>query len=101
MQNNHGILQYHKDEVMSASPLRLVAMVYDFAINACEQKDLNRATKAVSVLRDVLDRDYSETVACLIGILRSCLESIRREDYDDALLTLQVLREGWGEIEKK
>ena len=99
MQNDLGRKRYHKDEIMGADPVRLIAMVYDFAIEACEQKDFNRAMKTLSMLRNTLDHDYSEIAVGLFGLFQWCLECIRREDYDDALVTLRELRESWGNVE--
>ncbi len=99
MQNDLGAKRYHKDEIIGADTVQLIAMVYDFAIEACEQKDFNRATKTLSVLRNTLDHDYSEIAVGLFGLFQWCLECIRREDYDDALVTLRELRESWGNVE--
>ena len=49
--------QYQKQDVMNASPLRLVIMTYDLAIRACEQQDFGKAVKTISALRDALDLD--------------------------------------------
>jgi len=101
MQNDYRAHEYRKHEVMGASPVRLVVMVYDFAIRACEQKDFNSATKAVSVLRDALDYDYGEVAVGLFGIFQWCLDCIRNEDYHNAVVTLRELREAWVSVENR
>ena len=59
--------EYRNQDVMGASPIRLVVMAYNLAINACEQQDFTRATKAISVLRDALNFDYPEVS---VGLFR-------------------------------
>jgi len=101
MQNDYEPHEYRQHEVVGASPVRLVAMVYNLAIRACEQKDFNRATKAVSVLRDALDHDYSEVAVGLFGLFQWCLDCIRKEDYHNAAVTLRELREAWVSVENQ
>ena len=67
MYNAYRMQEYRQQEVMGASPLRLVVLTYDVAIQACEQKDNARAYKAISLLRDSLNFDYPEVS---IGLFR-------------------------------
>ena len=92
--------QYRKQDVMSASPLRLVIMTYDLAIRACEQQDFAKAAKTISALRDALDLDYPEVSAGLFRLYQWCLDCIRKNDYASAITTLTELRGAWAETEK-
>ena len=60
--------EYRQQDVMGASPLRLVIMAYDLAIRSCEVKDFEKATKAITVLRDALNFDYPEVSMGLFRI---------------------------------
>ena len=99
MQNAYRTQEYRQHEVMGASPIRLVVMAYDLAIRACEQKDFDRASKVVSVLRDALDYDYAEVAVGLFGLYQWCLDCIRKEDYHSAVVTLRELREAWSVVD--
>jgi flagellin-specific chaperone FliS len=93
--------EYRQQDVMGASPIRLVVMAYDLAIRSCEQKDFPRAVKAVTALRDTLNFDYPEVSVGLFRLYQWCLDCIRQSDYDNALHTLRELREAWAITEKK
>ncbi len=93
--------EYRQQDVMGASPIRLVVMAYDVAIQACEQKDFERAVKAISVLRDALDFDYQEIAVGLFRVYQYCLDCIRRGDYAQAIGNLSELREAWVISEKR
>lgn len=93
--------EYRQQDVMSASPLRLVVMAYDLAIRACERKDFEKAVKSISVLRDALDFDYPEVSVGLFHLYQWCLESIRKGDYESAIRTLSELRSAWKQTEQK
>lgn len=92
--------QYRKQDVMAASPLRLVIMTYDLAIRSCEQKDFTKAVTTITALRDALDLDYPEVSTGLFRLYQWCLDSIRQGEYDSAIRTLTELRDAWKTTEK-
>ena len=93
--------QYRQQDVMSASPLRLVIMTYDLAIQSCEQEDFGKAIKTISALRDALDMDYPEVANGLFSLYQWCLDCIRKGDYVSASVTLTELRSAWVQTEKE
>jgi len=93
--------QYRQQDIMNASPLRLVIMTYDLAIRACEQQDFAKAVKTISALRDALDLDYLEVAAGLFRLYQWCLDCIRKGDYASAIITLTELRGAWVTTEQK
>jgi len=96
MHNLLSSYEYRQQDVMGASPVKLVIMVYDLAIRACEQKDFNRATKAISTLRDALNFDFPDVSVGLFRVYQWCLDCIRKDDYESALGSLKELREAWS-----
>lgn len=92
--------QYRKQDVMAASPLRLVIMTYDLAIRSCEQKDFPKATTTITALRDALDLDYPEVSTGLFRLYQWCLDCIRQGDYSSAIRTLSELRDAWKATEQ-
>ena len=93
--------QYRQQDVLSASPLRLVIMTYDLAIRSCEQQDFAKSVKTISALRDALDLDYPEVAAGLFRLYQWCLECIRKGDDASAITTLTELRSAWLITEEK
>ena len=86
---------YNQQEVMMASPVRLVVIAYDMAIKACEREDFNHATKTISALRDALNFEYGEMAVTLYGLYQWCIDCIRREEFQEAEYTLRELRSAW------
>jgi flagellar secretion chaperone FliS len=93
--------QYQQQDVISASPLRLVIMTYDLAIRSCEQQDFTKAVKTISALRDALDLDYPEISTGLFRLYQWCLDCVRKGDYASTLNTLTELRGAWVATEQK
>ena len=92
--------KYREQDVMNASPIHLVVMVYDVAMAACQEKDVSRASRAISVLRDALNFDYPES-AGLFRLYQWIMECMRTEDYDSAVSLLRDLRDAWSSVEVK
>jgi flagellin-specific chaperone FliS len=92
--------KYQQQDVMNATPLRLVIMTYDLAIRACEAQDFAKATKTISALRDALDLDYPDVAVGLFRLYQWCLECIRKNDYASAITTLTELRSAWAATEQ-
>ena len=93
--------QYRQQDIMSASPLRLVIMTYDLAIRSCEQQDFAKAVNTISALRDALDSDYPEVSTGLFRLYQWCMDCIRKGDYASAIGTLTELRGAWVATEQK
>lgn len=93
--------QYRKQEVMNASPLRLVIMTYDLAILSCEKQDFSKSVKTISALRDTLDMNYPEISNGLFSLYQWCLDCIRKGDYTSAINVLTELRSAWVATEQK
>jgi len=98
--NNTFQEKYREHDIMNASPIHLVVMVYDVAITAAEEKDLTRTTRAVNVLRDALNFDYPEA-AGLFRLYQWAMECMRDGDYDNALSVLRELRDSWAAVESR
>jgi flagellin-specific chaperone FliS len=93
--------QYREQEVLGSSPVHRIVMAYDVAIQSCEQKNLVRASQAISLLRDSLNFDYGDAALGLFRLYQWCLDSIRANNYPEALKILRELREAWATVEKR
>ena len=99
-QQAYGNQEYRQQDVLGASPIRLVIMAYDFAINACDQQDFEKSTRAISVLRDALDFDYPDVSVGLFKLYQYCLDNLRAGDFNGAKSILVELRDAWVDSEK-
>jgi flagellin-specific chaperone FliS len=97
----YGAYEYRQQSVLGGSPVHLVVMAYDVALQACEQSDLARSTQAVSLLRDALNFDYPEAAAGLFRVYQWALECIRSRNYAGAIAVLKPLRDAWAAVENQ
>jgi flagellin-specific chaperone FliS len=90
-----------EQELLGASPLRLMVMAYDVAIQACEQKNAARAIQAISLLRESLNFDSGEAAMGLFRLYQWALECIANDNYPETLKVLRELREAWAIVEQR
>jgi flagellin-specific chaperone FliS len=102
MSNLHSAAQaYRTNQVNSATPLDLVLMAFDAALIGCNLRDLERTSKALSVLRNALDFSYDEEFA--MGMLRLYQyfgDLARSGDYELAAELIGELRSTWSQAKE-
>ena len=87
---------YKAREVTTASPGKLILILYDIAIKGCLLKNADQAARPLVLLIDVLDFEYAEVAAGLFRLYEYALESVRASEFDVPLKILRELREAWN-----
>lgn len=96
--NNNRANAYLANEILSASPQKLIMKIYDFAILQCKNKDLEKTNKALSELIVALRYDGEEVNEISTGLKKLyefCQDQMRKRNYDIVLQILIDLRESW------
>lgn len=91
----NGFEQYKTNDIMTASPERLIIFLYDQAIKGCKLEDKELVAKALVELVDSLNFKYADMATRLFRLYEFSLEMVRREQYPPALKVLSELRETW------
>lgn len=89
---------YRQKEIMEASPQKLLLKVYDFAIQQCRLKNLEKTNNALRVLIDSLnfhDEQAREVSVGLLKLYQYAQEEMRKRNYDIVLRILTDLRDTW------
>lgn len=89
------MLVYQRTQVLGASPMQLVLMVYDLALSGCGRRDETRARRAVTELIAGLNFDYEEVAVSLFRLYEYCLGAIRSGDFEEASKILNALKGAW------
>lgn len=86
---------YQSAQVLGASPMQLLLIVYDLALAACGRRDEERARRAVAELITSLNFDYAEIAVPLFGLYEYCLRAIGSGSFHEASKILRQLKEAW------
>ena len=86
---------YQSAQVLGASPLQLMLIVYDLAIAACGRRDAGRARRAITELIAALNFDYQEIAGPLFRLYEYCLSAVNSGKYHEASKILRQLKGAW------
>ncbi len=96
--NNNRANAYLTNEILDASPEKLLIKVYDFAIAQCKNRNLEKTNKALSTLIGALRFDTEESAEISTGLQRLyefCQDQMREQKYDIVERILSELKETW------
>ena len=91
-------LKYKELQIMTASPLQRLLMVYDVAVMGCSQRDLKRTTEALNVLRNSLDLEQGEPAVQLLSLYQYCADLARQDKFEEAGSILRELVQAWVQV---
>ncbi|MDI6401500.1 flagellar protein FliS [Balneolaceae bacterium ANBcel3] len=89
-------LEYQRQSVMNASPVKLIIKLYDLAIQASYSENEKKLRDILSTLINGLNFDH-EPAAQLFNLYRYCQELAREERYEEIREILEPLRDAWEE----
>jgi flagellar protein FliS len=95
---------YLMNEILEASPQKLLLKVYDYAIAGVQAKNLEKTNKAISLLIEALnfeDPQAKEISITLYNLYQFCQEQMRQKNYDIVYKILSELRDTWIAIFNK
>ncbi len=98
---NHGAGAYLANDILEASPEKLLLKVYDYAISNSKQGDLEKTNKALNILINALRYDNEEVQEISVGLRKLyeyCQEEMRNKNYDSVHKILTELKEAWLKI---
>ena len=89
--------QYRETQVMTADPLQLLIMVYDFTIAACKEHNLEKVTRGLNELRDSLNHEVGGQVAAdLLSLYLYMADQARQGEFEHVAGMLVELRDTWA-----
>lgn len=90
---------YRMNQINGAGPLDLLIMTYDATLTACGQRDLDRTTRALGVLRDALDYSYDPDIALgFFRLYQYCGDLARKGEFEEAAGLIRELRDTWQQV---
>jgi len=92
---------YVTNEILDASPQKLIMKIYDFAILQCKNENLEKTNKALTELINALRFDTKEVAEISIGLKKLyefCQDQMRKKNHDIVLQILIELRETWNKV---
>ncbi len=86
---------YLVQQINTASPEKLILMLYDFGVKSCRNRDREAAAKTLTELIAALNFDYREMAVPLFELYRFALDQVHQHQFEQPLFILSELREAW------
>ena len=96
--NKNRVSAYLVNDILDASPQKLLIKIYDFAIAQSKNKNLEKTNKALTELISALRFDNEEVSEISIGLRKLyefCQDQMRKQNYDIVVEILTDLRQTW------
>jgi flagellin-specific chaperone FliS len=94
--------QYMQTQILSADPVQLLIMTYDYVIAGCRERNLEKVSRGLQELMDHLNHDASGQVAAdLFSLYLYIAELARHNQYDDAATLVRDLRNTWAQVREQ
>lgn len=92
---NMRLNPYIKQQIQTASPEKLILLLYDLAIKCCRTRDRQKASKVLVELISALNFDYKEVALVFFDLYKCALDSIQNNKFDEPLMIFEELYEVW------
>lgn len=92
---------YLANDILNASPEKLLIKIYDFAIVNCKKQNIEKTNKALRFLTEALKYDTPESTDIsnrLSQLYDYCQDQMRLRNYDIVEKILTELRESWDSV---
>jgi len=87
---------FKNEEILHATPEKLMIKIYDHIIIACRKRDKDKASAGLVELINSLNFDY-EPALQLLNLYRFCLNNLKDDGFDTVADILNDLKETWTE----
>ncbi|MFQ5676387.1 MAG: flagellar export chaperone FliS [bacterium] len=86
---------YLIQQVNTASPEKIISLLYDLGIKSCRAKDRQKASKVLVELISALNFDYGEIPLMYFNLYRFALDNVHKDNFEDALMIFEGLSDIW------
>lgn len=87
---------YFQQQFKTASPEKLILMLYDLGIKSCRARDRAKASRVFVELIAALNFEHKEMAVRFFDLYRFGQDMACHGKFDDALMVLESLRDTWA-----
>ena len=86
---------YLLQQVNTASPEKLISLLYDIGSKSCRAKDRQKAAKVLVELIAALNFDHKEIATGFFDLYRYALDEVHKGGFENALMVFEGLNDVW------
>jgi flagellin-specific chaperone FliS len=89
---------YFVQQVKTATPEKLILMLYDLGMKSCQAKDNQKAVKVLTELIAALNFEHNEIAGSLFDLYRYALDEVHKRNFDNALVVFEGMHDIWSTV---
>lgn len=97
---NSAVNTYKRQQVVNASPVELVSLMYDEAIACTYRKDSKKLVEILGQLIRALNFEYDMS-SDLFGLYEYCQRKARSNNFDEVRSLIEPIRDAWSQAAKQ
>jgi len=86
---------YLVQQIQTASPEKLIHILYDAGIKACRKRDRVKVGQVLTELISALNFDYHETALTFFNLYRFALDEANKGHFQNSKMVLEGLDDIW------
>ncbi len=95
MTTQGGLNPYMIQQINTASPEKVILMLYDFGIRGCRTRNRELAARVLTELISALNFEHHEMALRFFSLYRFALDQVHQNRFEVPLTILKGLRETW------
>jgi flagellin-specific chaperone FliS len=87
---------YFVQQVKTASPEKLILMLYELGMKSCQAKDDQKAVKVLTELIAALNFDYQEVAQSMFELYHYALNEVHKRNFANAFEVFEGMHDIWA-----
>jgi flagellin-specific chaperone FliS len=92
---------YLVQQVKTATPEKLVLMLFDLGMKSCQAQDNQKAVKVLTELIAALNFEQGDIAVSMFELYRYALDEVHKRNYDNAYVVLEGMHDIWENVVMK
>ena len=92
---------YLAQQVKTATPEKLILMLYAQGMKSCQAQDNQKAVKILTELIAALNFEYNEIAGSMFDLYRYALDEVHKRNFDNAYVVFEGMHDIWENVVMK
>ena len=99
--NSPAVNPYLVQQVKTASPEKLILMLYEIGMKSCKAQDNRKAVSVLTELIAALNFDHNDIAMSFFELYRFALDEVHNHHYDNAYMVFEGMHDMWSNVVMK
>jgi flagellin-specific chaperone FliS len=92
---------YLVQQVKTATPEKLILMLYELGMKSCQTQDNQKAVKVLTELIAALNFEHGEIAGSMFELYRYAMDEVQKKNFDNAYVVFEGMHDIWENVVMK